>query len=44
MSNLLSRLVRENNIKVVLTCEGADEILGGYDIFKEAKMDDDIKD
>ena len=35
---LLSRLVRENNIKVVLTGEGADEILGGYDIFKEAKI------
>ncbi len=35
---LLSRLVRENNYKVVLTGEGADEILGGYDIFKEAKV------
>src|SRR3990167_3696540 len=35
---LLSKLVRENNIKVVLTGEGADEILGGYDIFKEAKI------
>jgi asparagine synthase (glutamine-hydrolysing) len=33
---LLSRLVRENNFKVVLTGEGADEFLGGYDIFKEA--------
>jgi asparagine synthase (glutamine-hydrolysing) len=32
---LLSRLVRENNIKVVMTGEGADEILGGYNIFKE---------
>lgn len=32
----LSKLVRENNIKVVITGEGADEILGGYDIFKEA--------
>jgi asparagine synthase (glutamine-hydrolysing) len=31
----LSRLVRENNFKVVMTGEGADEILGGYDIFKE---------
>ena len=28
--------VRENNIKVVITGEGADEILAGYDIFKEA--------
>jgi len=35
---LLSALVRENNYKVVLTGEGADEILGGYDIFKEAKI------
>ncbi len=35
---LLSGLVREKNYKVVLTGEGADEILGGYDIFKEAKI------
>jgi asparagine synthase (glutamine-hydrolysing) len=35
---LLSGLVRENNFKVVLTGEGADEVLGGYDIFKEAKV------
>lgn len=33
---LLSRLVRQKNIVVVLTGEGADEIFGGYDIFKEA--------
>jgi asparagine synthase (glutamine-hydrolysing) len=32
---MLSALVRQNNFKVVLTGEGADEILGGYDIFKE---------
>lgn len=32
---MLSRLVRENDFKVVLTGEGSDEILGGYDIFKE---------
>ncbi len=32
---LLSRLVRENNIKVVITGEGADEMLAGYDVFKE---------
>jgi asparagine synthase (glutamine-hydrolysing) len=35
---LLSRLVRDNNIKVVVTGEGSDEILAGYDIFKEAKI------
>ncbi len=35
---LLSRLVRQSNVKVVLTGEGADEVLGGYDIFKEAKV------
>jgi asparagine synthase (glutamine-hydrolysing) len=35
---LLSRLVRDRGFKVVLTGEGADEILGGYDIFKEAKI------
>jgi asparagine synthase (glutamine-hydrolysing) len=35
---LLSRLVRENKIKVVVTGEGSDEILAGYDIFKEAKI------
>jgi asparagine synthase (glutamine-hydrolysing) len=35
---LLSGLVRDSNIKVVLTGEGADEFLGGYNIFKEAKI------
>jgi len=35
---LLSKLVRECGFKVVLTGEGADEILAGYDIFKEAKV------
>jgi asparagine synthase (glutamine-hydrolysing) len=35
---LLARLVREKGYKVVLTGEGADEILGGYDIFKETKV------
>lgn len=35
---LLSELVRENNYKVVLTGEGADEFLAGYNIFKEAKV------
>lgn len=32
----LSKKVRESNIKVVITGEGADEMLGGYGIFKEA--------
>jgi asparagine synthase (glutamine-hydrolysing) len=32
----LSKLVRDNHIKVVITGEGADEMLGGYNIFKEA--------
>jgi asparagine synthase (glutamine-hydrolysing) len=35
---LLSGLVRENGFKVVITGEGSDEILGGYDIFKEDKI------
>lgn len=32
----LSKLVNDNHIKVVITGEGADEMLGGYNIFKEA--------
>lgn len=35
---LLSSLVRSSGYKVALTGEGADEILGGYDIFKEVKI------
>ncbi len=35
---LLSKKVRESNIKVVITGEGADEMLAGYNIFKEAKI------
>ena len=35
---MLSQLVRESGLKVVLTGEGADEVFGGYDIFKEAKI------
>jgi asparagine synthase (glutamine-hydrolysing) len=35
---LLSGLVRQSGYKVVLTGEGADEFLAGYDIFKEAKV------
>lgn len=35
---ILAGLVRDSGIKVVLTGEGADEVFGGYDIFKEDKI------
>jgi asparagine synthase (glutamine-hydrolysing) len=35
---LLSKRVRDRRFKVVLTGEGADEFVAGYDIFKEAKI------
>jgi asparagine synthase (glutamine-hydrolysing) len=35
---LLSKLARDSGFKVVLTGEGADEVLAGYDIFKEAAI------
>ncbi len=35
---LLARRVRESGMKVVLTGEGADEVFGGYNIFREAKV------
>jgi len=35
---LLSSEVRNNGIKVVITGEGADELFGGYNIFKETKI------
>lgn len=35
---ILSGLVEQSQIKVVLTGEGADEVFGGYNIFKEAKI------
>lgn len=34
----LSKRVHENGIKVVMTGEGADEILLGYDLFRETKI------
>jgi len=35
---LLAERVRQAGLKVVLTGEGADEVCGGYDIFKETKV------
>lgn len=35
---LLSQLVRDSGYKVVVTGEGADEVLAGYDIFREARV------
>jgi asparagine synthase (glutamine-hydrolysing) len=35
---LLSNLVNKDGFKVVLTGEGADEVFGGYNIFREAKV------
>lgn len=35
---LLSDVVRRSGYKVVITGEGADEVFGGYNIFKEAKI------
>jgi len=35
---ILSEMVRSKGYNVVLTGEGADEVLGGYDIFKESKI------
>jgi asparagine synthase (glutamine-hydrolysing) len=35
---LLAQLVQKHGYKVVLTGEGSDELFGGYDLFKEAKV------
>jgi asparagine synthase (glutamine-hydrolysing) len=35
---LLSKLVRDSGYKVVVTGEGADEVLAGYDLFREAQV------
>ncbi len=35
---LLSKLVADSGYKVVVTGEGADELLAGYDIFREARV------
>jgi len=35
---LLSKLVNREGFRVVLTGEGADEVFGGYNIFREAKV------
>jgi len=35
---LLSQLVHQNGLKVVITGEGADEVFGGYNIFRETKV------
>jgi asparagine synthase (glutamine-hydrolysing) len=35
---MLSKQVRDCGYKVIVTGEGADEILGGYDIYKETKI------
>lgn len=36
--SLLAKSVKDHDIKVVITGEGADELFGGYNIFKETKI------
>ena len=35
---VLAGLVRDNDMKVVLSGEGSDELFGGYDLFREVKI------
>jgi asparagine synthase (glutamine-hydrolysing) len=35
---ILSKLVRQSGFKVIVTGEGADEVMSGYDIFREVKV------
>lgn len=35
---ILAREAREHQVKVLLNAEGADELFGGYDLFKETKV------
>ena len=38
LREVIRELLKESGYKVVLTGEGSDEILAGYDIFKETKI------
>ena len=37
-NEFIGKSVKDHNIKVVITGEGADELFGGYNIFKETKI------
>ncbi len=42
-SFIQSKLAKENGCKVILTGDGADELFGGYDKYKNMKIADDFK-